>query len=98
MNKLNPENLLVPSQKNVRAILAHYHLPLTRFEHVTHGIENLTLLVWSERKKYVLRVYPQKKKNDADILLELDIMSHLRKNGLPLPAIISSSDKMAYFR
>jgi len=92
MNKLSPENLFVPSQKNVRAILDRYNLPLTRFEHATHGIENLTLLVWSQRKKYVLRVYPQKKKSDADILLELDFMSHLRKNGLPIPAIISSSD------
>ena len=92
MNKLSPENLFVPSQKNVRAILAHYNLPLTRFLHATHGIENLTLFVWSRRKKYVLRVYPQKKKSDADILLELDFMAHLRNNGLPTPAIISSSD------
>src|SRR2546430_16410629 len=92
MNKRNPENLLIPSKKNVRAILARYNLPLTRFEHATSGIENLTLIVWSEKKKYVLRVYPQNKKSDAAILLELDFMSHLRKNGLPLPAIISSSD------
>ncbi len=63
MNKLSPENLFVPSQKNVRSILARYNLPLTRFLHATHGIENLTLLVWSQRKKYVLRIYPQKKKS-----------------------------------
>src|SRR6266700_2571710 len=92
MNKLSPEHLFVPSLKNVRAILARYNLPLTRFLHATHGIENVTLLVWSQRNKYVLRVYPQKKKSDADILLELDFMSHLRNNALPLPAIISSSD------
>ncbi len=92
MNKLSPENLFVPSQKNVRAILARYNLPLTRFLHTTHGIENLTLLVWSQSNTYVLRVYPQQKKSDAAILLELDFMSHLRKNGLPFPAIISSSD------
>jgi hypothetical protein len=53
MNKLSPENLFVPSQKNVRAILANYNLPLTRFLHATHGIENFTLFVWSQRKKYV---------------------------------------------
>ena len=92
MNKLSPEQLFDPSRKSVRAILARYNLPLTRFLHTTHGIENVTLLVWSQRKKYVLRIYPQKKKSDADILLELDFMSHLRKNGLPLPAIVSSSD------
>ena len=92
MNKLSPENLFVPSKKNVRGILARYNVPLTRFKHATSGIENLTLMVWSERKKYVLRVYPQKKKSDADILLELDFMSYLRNNGLPLPAIISSSE------
>jgi len=92
MNKLSPENLFVPSQKHVRAILARYNLPLTRFLHATHGIENLTLFIWSRRKKYVLRVYPQKKESDADILLELDFMSYLRNNGLPTPAIISSSD------
>lgn len=92
MNKLSPQQLFAPSQKNVRAILAYYNLPLTRFEHATHGIENLTLLVWSQRKKFVLRIYPQKKKSDADILLELDFMAHLRANGLPIPAIIPSSD------
>ena len=92
MNKLSPEHLFVPSQENVRAILARYNLPFTRFLPTTHGIENLTLLVWSQRKKYVLRVYPQQKKSDADILLELDFMTHLRNDGLPLPAIISSSD------
>jgi Ser/Thr protein kinase RdoA (MazF antagonist) len=92
MNKLSPENLFVPSQKSVGAILARYNLPLTRFEDAASGIENLTLLVWSESKKYVLRVYPQNKKSDADILLELDFMSHLRKNGLPLPAILSSTE------
>jgi Ser/Thr protein kinase RdoA (MazF antagonist) len=92
MNKLSPENLFVPSQENVRSILDCYNLPLTRFLQTTHGIENLTLLVWSRRKKYVLRVYPQKKKSDAAILRELDFMSHLRNNGLPIPAIISSSD------
>jgi hypothetical protein len=96
MNKLSPENLFVPSQKNVRGILARYNVPLTRFEHATSGIENLTLIVWSQRKKYVLRVYPQKKKSDAAILLELDFMSHLRNNGLPLPAIISSSDNQPF--
>jgi Ser/Thr protein kinase RdoA (MazF antagonist) len=96
MNKLSPENLFVPSKKNVRGILARYNVPLTRFKHATSGIENLTLMVWSERKKYVLRVYPQKKKSDADILLELDFMSHLRNNGLPLPAIISSSDNQPF--
>ena len=58
MNKLSPEYLFVPSQQHVRAILAHYNLPLTCFVPATHGIENLTLLVWSRRKKYVLRVYP----------------------------------------
>jgi Ser/Thr protein kinase RdoA (MazF antagonist) len=96
MNKLSPENLFVPSMKNVRGILARYNLPLTRFEQANSGIENLTLIVWSMRKRYVLRVYPQNKKSDADILLELDFMSHLRKNGLPLPTIISSSDNQPF--
>lgn len=93
MNKRSPESLFVPSQQNVRAILACYNLPLTYFEQATHGIENLTLFVWSQENKYVLRVYPQKKKSDADILLELEFMSHLREHGLPTPAIIPSSDK-----
>src|SRR5437867_6880590 len=92
MNKLSPQNLFVPSLKSVRAILARYNLPLTRFEHATSGIENLTLIVWSQRQNYVLRVYPQNKKRDADILLELDFMSQLRQHGLPVPAIMPSAD------
>src|SRR5437016_13154448 len=96
MNQLSPQDLFVPSLKSVRTILARYNLPLTRFEHASSGIENLTLLVWSRRKKSVLRVYPQKKKSDADILLELDFMSNLRNNGLLLPCIISSSDNQPF--
>jgi Ser/Thr protein kinase RdoA (MazF antagonist) len=92
MSKLSPENLFIPSQKSVSAVLARYNLPLTHFEHAMSGIENLTLFVWCEGRRYVLRVYPQEKKSDADILLELDFMAHLRGNGLPLPAIISSLD------
>jgi hypothetical protein len=70
MNKLSPQHLLIPSQKKVRTILASYDLPLTRFEQATHGIENLTLFVWSQGKQLVLRVYPQQKRSDAEILLE----------------------------
>src|SRR5438034_11527059 len=92
MNKLSPENLFKPTKHNVSAILAYYNLPLTHFEYAAHGIENLTLIVWSGTKKYVLRVYPQNKKSDTEIRLELDFMAYLRKNDLPLPAIISSSD------
>ena len=53
MNKLNPENLFVPSEHSVSAILAYYNLPLTRFEYAAHGIENLTLIVWSDQKKWL---------------------------------------------
>src|SRR5438067_557633 len=41
---------------NVRAILARYKLPFTRFLHTTHGIENLTFLVWSQILMYMIRV------------------------------------------
>jgi Ser/Thr protein kinase RdoA (MazF antagonist) len=96
MSKLHPERLLVPSQQHVRAILARYTMPLTRFAQATSGVENLTLIVWSERKTYVLRVYPQQTKSDAAILRELDFMAHLRTSGLPVPAIRSSSDSQPF--
>ncbi len=62
MNKRHPEQLFIPSQESVYAILACYNLPLTRFEPAVRGIENLTLFVWSEGAEYMLRVYPQLKK------------------------------------
>jgi Ser/Thr protein kinase RdoA (MazF antagonist) len=93
MSKLNTEHLFVPSQENVSAILARYNLPLIRFVPAAHGIENITLLVWSQKNRYVLRIYPQGRKSNEEILLELDFMSYLRNNGLPVPAIISSSDQ-----
>lgn len=92
MNKLSPKNQFIPSTNNVRAILAHYNLPLMRFEYAASGIENLAFIVWSDRKKYVLRVYPQHKKSNVDILLALDFMAYLKKKSLPVLATISTSD------
>lgn len=90
MSKLNPEQLLSPSKQNIGRILAEYGIRLDRFELAAGGIENLTVIITSGVRKYVLRVYPQQAKNDAEIELEIDFMAALRKEDLPVPQIISS--------
>jgi len=90
VSKLSPENQFPPTEASIRQILAQYGLPLTRYKPAKSGIENLTLIIWSDDHKYVLRVYRQHKKSDSDIRLELDFMKALHDEGLPLPVMLPS--------
>ena len=50
------------------------------------------MFIWSGSNEYVLRVYPQGRRTDADILRELDFMAYVRHGDLPVPAVIPSLD------
>ena len=87
MAKLHPQSQLRPTTESIAIILAHYGLPPLPYRAAQSGIENLTLLVGDAAWCYVLRVYRQDKKSDADIRRELDFMEALRRGGLPLPTL-----------
>ncbi|HUC21056.1 MAG TPA: phosphotransferase, partial [Candidatus Polarisedimenticolaceae bacterium] len=51
------------------------------------------MFVTTDDSKYVLRVYPRDAKGNQEIILELDFMSVLRREDLPVPKVIPSLAK-----
>lgn len=89
--KLNPDDQFNFSENSVRAILKPYTLSLITFEAAKSGIENTTLLVNTDKGKFVLRVYRQNKKTDVAIQEEIRFTNFLAQNTLPVAKIIASS-------
>lgn len=89
--KLEPEYQFAVTEEAVAAILLQYGLKLLSMEVVPSGIENATLFVKTNGGDFVLRVYRRGKKKEEEILLELDFMAFLQKNGIPLPNIIKTT-------
>jgi len=77
--------------KNVTHILARYDLALRNFNAASTGIENTTLIIDTNKGKFVLRVYRQRKKDSTEIYRELDFMEYLRANNIKVPRVISNT-------
>ncbi|MGB4967359.1 MAG: phosphotransferase [Candidatus Saccharimonadales bacterium] len=90
--KLNPDDQFYPTKDTVREILKPYALKLATFEPAKSGIENITLIVDTDKGKFVLRVYRQNKKTDTAILEETKFTNFLAKNRLPVPGIITNQE------
>lgn len=80
-------NKFVPTKEALALILANYEINVFDFTLITVGIANTTIIVYTKRKKYILRVYAQQRKKDIEILFELDLQSYLRANGVPIPQV-----------
>jgi Ser/Thr protein kinase RdoA (MazF antagonist) len=62
---------------------------------ISKGVENKNYLVETGEQAYVLRVYSRQHattglREKADIAFELDFMEHVRKQGVPTPAVIEN--------
>jgi Ser/Thr protein kinase RdoA (MazF antagonist) len=82
--KLNETTQFSPTKGNISSLLSMYELELVSYDLAKSGIENCTVLVTSTSGDFVLRVYRQDKKTDADILLEIDFARFLHENELPI--------------
>lgn len=90
--KLQQDAQFTPTQESIILLLSRYGLELTHYELADSGIENCTIIVRAMRDKYVLRVYRQHKKSDSDIQQELDFVTHLANNGVPVASPIHNLD------
>lgn len=90
MPKLKPHLQFKPTRAKVSEILVKFGYKLVEFSALEGGIENITLLVTTNKGKFVLRVYRKNKKSLKEIQRELAFMDFLRKNGLPVPGIVAS--------
>lgn len=91
--KLNPDDQFSATDKSLREILTSYSLRLVSFEAAKSGIENTTLIVSTDKGKFVMRIYRQKNKSNAAIQQEIDFTTYLTKNALPVPLIIANNNK-----
>jgi Ser/Thr protein kinase RdoA (MazF antagonist) len=91
--KLNPNDQFKVTEKSVQAVLTSYSLRLVSFEAAKTGIENTTVIVNTDSGKFVLRIYRQNKKIDAEIKEEIGFTNFLTQNKLPVPKVVLNSQQ-----
>lgn len=85
--KMYSDDQINITDNTVALILKSYGISNFSFKPINQGIENTSLFIESEDKKYVLRVYRQKRKTNEDISFEIQFQDYLRENGIPIPLI-----------
>lgn len=85
--KMHSENQIDITDNTVALILKSYGISNFSFKPINQGIENTSLFVESEDKKYVLRIYRQKRKINEDISFEIQFQDYLKERGIPIPLI-----------
>jgi Ser/Thr protein kinase RdoA (MazF antagonist) len=89
--KLNPENQINLNKETLDKMLKAYNIFDFTFESIKQGIENSSAFIENNKKKYVLRVYAQGKK-DENIAFEINFQDYLREHGMPIPIIYKNND------
>lgn len=87
MQKLEPHNQFSITEETVAQIMGAYFISSFTFKPINEGIENTSLVIVSQEKKYVLRIYAQNNKSDADINFEIKFQDYLRAHAIPIPVI-----------
>lgn len=87
MYKLDPDKQILITRENLEIILLTYGISIFDFIPIDQGIANTSILIQSDNKKHVLRIYAQDRNTDQDILLELNFQDFLREKGIPIPII-----------
>ena len=89
--KLNETTQFIPTKDNIRALLSDYDIELVSFRVASTGIENCTVLVIAMTGEFALRIYPQDKKTDTDIIQEIDFTRFLHENELPIAVALPTT-------
>ena len=91
MPKLYPDKQISVAKETISLILYSYGITDSSYEVIDRGIENTSLYIQTQDKKYVLRVHRQGKR-DENISFQLAFQNYLRKHGIPIPRIYSNTD------
>lgn len=85
------------TQKKIAEIVGYYFdsREVFEFQVINQGLENINIEIKINQEKYVIRIYnaiqfERFKRNDENILYELEFMDYLDKNGVPVPQIIKA--------
>src|SRR3989338_55227 len=90
MPKAKPYMQIKPSEQIVAGILKEYDLIHRAFKIFPHGIENTSLFILTNKRKYVLRIYRKNRKTVKDIQQELTFMEFLRDANIPVPQVFKN--------
>jgi Ser/Thr protein kinase RdoA (MazF antagonist) len=86
MLKMHPETQIQISNEIIARILKEYDIFTFSTEPIHQGIQNTSLIIISDNKKYVLRIYSQTALSDK-ISLEVTFQDYLKSHGVPVPTI-----------
>ncbi len=87
MLKLEPHNQIEVTEESISKFLDFYGINNFTFDAIKEGISNISLLVKSQEKKYVLRIYAQERKTNEEINFEIKFQDYLRSHNVPIPKI-----------
>lgn len=90
MGKIDEKNQFEVTKNSIAQILDAYNISDFLYEELKQGIENTTLLIQTEGKKLVLRIYRREKKSNEDIQLEIHFQKYLHARNFPLPELIQN--------
>ncbi|MEO8637350.1 MAG: phosphotransferase [Candidatus Taylorbacteria bacterium] len=87
MKKLDPKNQISVTKDTISQILKSFAIFDYTFKTVSEGISNTSLIIETQDTKYVLRIYAVDRKDDSDIIFEIQFQDYLRAQGIPIPLI-----------
>lgn len=87
MSKLEQDKQIKVNDENITTILRFYGITKFTYREIKQGIENTSIYIEEDNKKYVLRIYRLDSKTDKNICFELEFQDYLRKHGIPIPVI-----------
>jgi Ser/Thr protein kinase RdoA (MazF antagonist) len=92
MSKLEQDKQIKVNNENITTILRFYDITKFTYREIKQGIENTSLYIEEDNKKYVLRIYRADSKTDKEICFELEFQDYLRKHKIPIPIIYKNID------
>ena len=90
--KLHSDRQIVITHDAIAKILGLYSISDFTFIPINIGIENTSVCINTDGKKYILRIYAYNKRPDEKIYLELEFQDYLRANGIPIPHIYPTKE------
>ena len=79
------------SKSDLSRIISLYGLKVSSVKLIKDGIINTSFVVFTnDGRKFVLRVYQDDNRRDAEINTELAVMEKLRDNGVPIPEVFKN--------
>ncbi len=88
IGKIDAQNQIILNQELVKKLLNFYNLNPVDFKEIKTGVENISVLVKTDKEKFVVRVYRRNNKTLSEITQETECMIFLRNQDVPAPQVL----------